>query len=81
MFISCNKVELKKPDGKARLTYQANMEAVMGQITTDDPSWCSESAKEKPINVNLHDLPPNLLFDIKRAGDRLVNKAAQVIRK
>ena len=51
----------------------------MGQMMTDDPSWCSESAKEKPINVSLHDLPSNLLFDIERAGDRLVNKATQLI--
>ena len=44
-----------------------------------DPYWCSESTKEKPINVNLHDLPPNLLFEIEQAGDRLMNKAAQLI--
>ena len=35
-FTSCNKAELKKPNGKVRSTYpyQANVEAVMGQMTT-----------------------------------------------
>ena len=33
-FTSCNKVELKKPDGKVRSTYQANVEAVIGQMAT-----------------------------------------------
>jgi len=27
----------------------------------------------------LNDLPPNLLFEVERAGDRLVNKAAQLV--
>ena len=67
---------MKKLDGKVRSTYQANVEAVMGQMMTDDPSWYSESAKEKPFNVNLHNLQSNLLFDIEQTGDRLVNKAA-----
>ena len=35
--------------------------------------------KSQPINFYLHDLPPNLLFDIEQAGDRLVNKATQLI--
>ena len=35
--------------------------------------------KRKPISVNLHDLPPNLLFEIEQAGERLVNKAEQLI--
>ena len=34
MFTSCNKAELKKPDGKVRSTYQANVEAVIGQMVT-----------------------------------------------
>ena len=42
----------------------------LGIHETCDPSWCSEAAKEKPTNVDLHDLPPNLLFEIERAGDR-----------
>ena len=34
MFTSCNKLELKKPDGTVRSTYQANIAAVMGQMST-----------------------------------------------
>ena len=30
-------------------------------------------------NVNLDDLPPNLLFEVEQAGDRLLNKAHQLI--
>ena len=35
-FTPCNKVELKKPNGRVRSTYpcQANVKAVMGQMTT-----------------------------------------------
>ena len=33
-FTSCNKIELKKPDGNVRSIYQANVEAVMGQKAT-----------------------------------------------
>ena len=35
-FTPCNKVELKKPNGRVRSTYpyQVNVEAVMGQMTT-----------------------------------------------
>jgi len=40
--------------------------------------WCSEAARDKPSNANLNDLPPNLLFEVEWAGDRLVNKAAQL---
>ena len=35
MFLSFNKVELKKPNGKGWSSYQANVEAVMGQMATD----------------------------------------------
>ena len=61
---------------KLRNDLRAGPKHYLGIHEACDPSWCSESAKEKPINVNLHDLPPNLLFEIERAGDRLVNKAA-----
>ena len=43
------------------------------------PSWCSESGRQNKVTNNLHDLPPNLLFEAERAGNRLVNKAAQLI--
>ena len=64
---------------KLRNDLRAGPKHYLGIHEACDPSWCSESAKEKPINVNLHDLPPNLLFEIERAGDRLVNKAAQLV--
>ena len=38
-----------------------------------------QNLQNNQVNTNLHDLPPNLLFEIERAGDRLVNKAAQLI--
>ena len=41
-----------------------------------DPFWCSEAAK---VDVNLHNLPLSLLFEIDRAGEHLVSKAAQLI--
>jgi len=34
--------------------------------------WCSEAASSHPKNVNLDDLPRNLLFEVEQAGDRLV---------
>ena len=34
MSTSCSKVELKKPDGKVKSIYQANVGVVMGQMTT-----------------------------------------------
>ena len=49
----------------------------LGNHEACHPSWCSEASKQKV--TNLHDLPPNLLFEVERAGDRLVNKAAQLI--
>ena len=64
---------------KPRNDLRAGPKHYLGNHEACDPSWCSESTKEKPVNVNLHDLPPNLLFEIERAGDRLVNKAAQLI--
>ena len=34
LFTSCNKIDLKKPDGTIRSTYQSNVAAVMGQMST-----------------------------------------------
>ena len=34
LFTSCNKIDLKKPDGTIRSTHQSNVAAVMGQIST-----------------------------------------------
>ena len=34
MFKTCNKLELKKPDGTVRSTYQSNITAVVGQMAT-----------------------------------------------
>ena len=34
MFKTCNKLELTKPDRTVRSTYQYNVTAVMGQIST-----------------------------------------------
>ena len=64
---------------KLRNDLRAGPKHYLGYHKDCDPSWCSEAAKETPVSVNLHDLPPNLLFEIDRAGDRLVNKAAQLI--
>ena len=50
----------------------------LGNHEACHPSWCSEASKQNKV-TNLHDLPPNLLFEVERAGDRLVNKAAQLI--
>ena len=64
---------------KLRNDLRAGPKHYLGYHKDCDPSWCSEAAKETPVSVNLHDLPPNLLFKIDRAGDRLVNKATQLI--
>jgi len=37
-----------------------------------DPFWCSEAAKETSVSVNLHDLPPNLLFEIDCTATQLI---------
>jgi len=41
--------------------------------------WCSEAASGHPKPINLDDLPPNFPFEVERAGDRVVNKAHQLI--
>ena len=62
-----------------RNDFRAGPKHNLGNHEACDPSWCSESAGQNQVNTDLHDLPPNLLFEIERAGDRLVNKAAQLI--
>jgi len=64
---------------RLRNDLRAGPKHYLGYHNDCDPSWCSEAAKETPVSVNLHDLPPNLFFEIDRAGDRLVSKAAQLI--
>ena len=51
----------------------------LGYHESCNSEWCSEVASAHPRNINLDDLPPNLLFEVERAGDRLVNKAHQLI--
>ena len=34
LFTSCDKIDLKKPDGTIRSTHQSNVAAVMGQMST-----------------------------------------------
>ena len=50
---------------KLRNDLRAGQKHYLGIHETCDPSCCSKFAKEKPINVDLHDLPPNLLFEIE----------------
>ena len=64
---------------KLRHDLRAGPRHYFGNHEMCDPVWCSEAATGKPSNTNLNDLPPNLLFEVERAGDRLVNKAAQLI--
>ena len=57
---------------RLRNDLRAGPKHYLGNHEACDPSWCSESAGQ-------NHLPPSLLFEIERAGDRLVNKAAQLI--
>ena len=61
---------------KLRNDLRAGPKHYLGRHETCDPSWCSEIVNGQP---NFHDLPPNLMFEVERAGDRLVSKAAQLI--
>jgi len=50
-------------------------EHYLGYHESCNSEWCSEAVSGHPKIVNLDDLPPNLLFKVEWAGDRLVNKA------
>ena len=38
-----------------------------------------ETINQGKATNTLHEIPPNLIFEIERAGDRLVSKAVQLI--
>ena len=42
-----------------------------------DSSWCNDVGTDN--NRSIDDLPVNMLFELDRAGDRLINKASQLI--
>ena len=44
-----------------------------------DSSWCSVKASNQPSNKTCN-VPSNLLFELERAGGRIVSKAAQLIQ-
>ena len=44
----------------------------LGYHESCNSEWCSEVASGHPRNINLDDFPPNLLFEVEWAGDRLV---------
>ena len=62
-----------------RRDLRAGPKHYLGNHESCSSDWCSEIASGHPKNKNLNDLPPNLLFEVERAGDRLVNKAHQLI--
>ena len=65
---------------KLRKDLRAGPKHYLGIHDICDPSWCSEVGNHQSGNTNtLHDIPPNLIFEVERAGDRLVSKAAQLI--
>ena len=45
-----------------------------------DSSWCSVAAGNHTSKTSSNNIPPNLLFELERTGDRLVSKAAQLIQ-
>lgn len=58
---------------------RAGPEHYLGIHETCDPSQCFEVANGQLKNANLHDLPPNLMFEVEWAGDRLMSKAPHLI--
>ena len=66
---------------KLRKDLRAGPKHYLGIHDICDSSWCSEVGNHQSRNANahLHDLPPNLIFEVERADDRLVSKAAQLI--
>lgn len=64
---------------KLRNDLRAGPKHYLGIHDICDPSWCSAVGNHQLKKPNLHDLPPNLMFEVEQAGDRLVSKAAQLI--
>ena len=64
---------------KLRNDLRAGPKHYLGMHDICDPSWCSEVGNHQLKKSNLHDLPPNLMFEVERAGYRLVSKAAQLL--
>ena len=71
----CNSNDIERLKNDLR----AGPKHYLGNHEACHPSWCSESGRQNEVTNNLHYLTPNLLFEVERAGDRLVNKAAQLI--
>ena len=49
----------------------------MGYHELCDSSWCNSVGDDN--NRSLDELPVNMIFELDRAGDRLISKASQVI--
>ena len=64
---------------KLRKDLRAGPNHYLGIHDTCDPSWCSEVENHQSKSAHLHDLPPSLMFEVERADDRIVSKAAQLI--
>ena len=61
---------------KLRKDLRAGPKHYLGIHESCNPLWCSNVGKCQSNSV---DLPPNLMFEVERAGDRIVSKAAQLI--
>jgi len=57
----------------AKLNLRAGPRHYLGNHEICDPGWCSDIVSGSPTNTNLNDLPANLLFEVERAGDIMIN--------
>ena len=64
---------------KLRKDLRASPKHYLGIHDTCDASRCSEVGNHQSQSACLHDLPPNLMFELERAGDKIVSKATQLI--
>ena len=62
--------------GRLRKHLRAGPMHYLGIHESYDPSWCSDVGNHQLKSANL---PPNLMFEVEWAGDRMVSKAAQLI--
>ena len=62
---------------KLRRDLQAGPRHYLGYHELCDSSWCNSLRGGN--NRSLDELPVNMIFELDRAGDRLINKASQLI--
>ena len=61
---------------KLRKDFRAGPKHYLGIHESCNPSWCSDVGRCQSKSV---DLPPNLMFEVERAGNTIVSKAVQLI--